>query len=127
MPAPGYFEVHADDIARAKTFYGDVFGWSFTLHPGADTEYWFIDTNEPGAMRGGLLKRPGAVQPMQAPNAYVVTLGVPSIDTAIAAATAAGAIIALPKWAIPGIGWQAYLIDTEKNIFGLHQGDPDAR
>jgi len=48
------------------------------------------------------------------------------VDDAITAAVAAGAIVALPKWAIPGIGWQAYLIDTEKNIFGLHQGDPNA-
>ena len=56
-----------------------------------------------------------------------MTLAVPSIDDYLRKATEAGAIIALPKWAIPGIGWQAYLIDTEKNIFGLHQGDPDAK
>jgi predicted enzyme related to lactoylglutathione lyase len=127
MPAPGYFEVHADDIARAKTFYGEVFGWTFTKFDAADIEYWHIDTHELGAMRGGLLKRPGVVQPMQAPNAYVVTLGVASVDDMVAKAVAAGAIVALPKWAIKGVGWQAYLIDTEKNIFGIHQGDPEAR
>jgi predicted enzyme related to lactoylglutathione lyase len=127
MPAPGYFEIHADDIARARKFYGEVFGWSFKKFDGSDTEYWHIETHEPGAMRGGLLGRPGTCTPGQAPNAYVVTLGVPSIDDYLRKATAAGAIIALAKWAIPGIGWQAYLIDTEKNIFGLHQGDPNAK
>lgn len=29
--------------------------------------------------------------------------------------------------AIPGIGWQAYCLDTEGNAFGIHQVDPDAR
>jgi uncharacterized protein len=126
MPAPGYFEVHADDCERAKKFYGEVFGWGFTRNDVADIEYWFIDTHELGAMRGGLLRRPGTVQPMQAPNAYVVTLGVKLVDDTITAAVAAGAIVALPKWPIAGIGWQAYLIDTEKNVFGIHQGDPNA-
>jgi len=27
----------------------------------------------------------------------------------------------MPKMAIPGIGWQAYLLDSEMNIFRLHQ------
>jgi uncharacterized protein len=103
-----------------------VFGWSFKKFDGTDTEYWHIETNEPGAMRGGLLGRPGTCAPGQAPNAYVVTLGVSSVDDYMKKATAAGAIVALPKWAIRGIGWQAYLIDTEKNIFGLHQSDSAA-
>ena len=30
MPAPCYFEIHADDCGRAQKFYGDVFSWSFT-------------------------------------------------------------------------------------------------
>jgi len=33
----------------------------------------------------------------------------------------------MPKMAIPGIGWQAYLLDSEMNIFGLHQTDADAK
>src|SRR5882724_11798097 len=101
MPAPGYFEIHADDIARARKFYGEVFGWSFKKFDGTDIEYWHIETNEPGAMTGGLLGRPGTCAPGQAPNAYVVTLAVPSIDDYLRKATEAGAIIALPKWAIP--------------------------
>jgi len=40
---------------------------------------------------------------------------------------AAGASAVMPKMAIPGIGWQAYLLDSEKNIFGLHQTDADAK
>lgn len=125
MPTPCYFEIHADDCARARKFYGEAFGWTFTPFP-AGIEYYRIDTGEPGAMRGGLLKRPGMVMPLQAPNAFVVTLLSRSIDDDMNKATAAGAIVALPKFAVKGMGWTAYLIDTEKNVFGLFQEDAAA-
>jgi len=50
-----------------------------------------------------------------------------SLDEYVKKCQAAGATIAMPKMAIPGICWQAYLIDTEKNIFGLHQMDANAK
>ena len=126
MPAPCYFEIHADDCQRAQKFYRDLFGWSFTRFEAPDVEYYRIATNEPGAMAGGLLKRPGPVQPFQPPNAFVVTLAVPSLDAYVEKAQAAGAAVALPKFAVKGMGWTAYLIDTEKNIFGLFQQDAAA-
>jgi predicted enzyme related to lactoylglutathione lyase len=60
-------------------------------------------------------------------NAFVCSLGVKSVDDAVAKATAAGAQIALPKMAIPGVGWQAYIRDPDENIVGLHQQDANAR
>ncbi len=90
-------------------------------------EYWLIDTNEPGAMMGGLLPRQGKLIPLQHPNAFVVTMGVTSLDETLAKALAGGATIAMAKMAIPGIGWQAYLHDPEQNIIGLHQTDANAK
>jgi predicted enzyme related to lactoylglutathione lyase len=128
MPAPAHFEIHADDLARARKFYGDVFGWKFTKYDLSPAmEYWLIDCDQPGAITGGLLPRPGVLMPMQPPNAFVVTIGVPSLDDYLKKALDAGAITAMPKMAIPGIGWQAYLIDPEKNIIGIHQTDPAAK
>ena len=126
MPKPVHFEIHCEDIARARKFYGEVFGWSFTYYEAADIEYYRIEVNEPNGMRGGLLKRPGMVQPMQSPNAFVVTILVPSIDAYTEKAKAAGALVALPKFAVKGMGWTAYMIDTEKNVFGLFQQDDHA-
>ena len=37
-----------------------------------------------------------------------------------------GASVALPKMPIPGMGWLAYLKDTEGNVFGMMQMDPKA-
>ena len=124
MPAPCYIEIHADDCARAQKFYGEVFGWTFTPFP-ADIEYYHIDTGEAGAMRGGMLGRRWDVV-AQPPTAFVVTLLVASVDDYVAKATAAGAMVALPKFAVKDLGWTAYLIDTEKNTFGLFQEDPNA-
>jgi predicted enzyme related to lactoylglutathione lyase len=38
-----------------------------------------------------------------------------------------GGALALPKMAVPGVGWFAQAKDTEGNIFGLMQMDSSAR
>jgi len=58
--------------------------------------------------------------------AYVCTIDVPSVDDVTAKITAHGGTIALPKMAVPQVGWLAYGKDTEGNIFGVLQNDPSA-
>jgi uncharacterized protein len=58
--------------------------------------------------------------------AYVCTIDVADIDAAIANVRAQGGTEALPKMAVPGIGWLAYFKDTEGNIFGMLQTDHSA-
>jgi predicted enzyme related to lactoylglutathione lyase len=130
MPRPVHFEIHAADPARAKAFYEKVFGWTFHKWEGAAWEYWLIGTGpkeEPG-IDGGMIKRQGnAPAAGQAVNAFVCTIGVTDLDATLAAALAAGASIALPKAPIPGVGWLAYVHDTEGNILGMTQSDPSAK
>jgi len=40
--------------------------------------------------------------------------------------TGYGAQVVLPKMPIPGVGWLVYCKDTEGNIFGMMQADPNA-
>jgi uncharacterized protein len=128
MPKPVHFEIHCGDVARARKFYGDVFGWGFTKYEASPAmEYWLIDTKEEGGMTGGLLPRHAPLTPTPTPSAFVVTIGVTSLDEYVSKCMAAGASAVMPKMAIPGIGWQAYLLDSEKNIFGLHQTDAGAK
>jgi uncharacterized protein len=128
MNRPVHFEIHASDPAKLSKFYADVFGWRITHMPQFD--YYLIDTGDgdgPG-INGGFFKRMGAGAAAGAPvNAFVCSLGVTSVDEAVAKATAAGAAIAVPKMAIPGVGWQAYIRDPDENIVGLHQADAGAR
>lgn len=121
-----HFEIHAEDPQRAINFYASVFGWQFSQW--GDQEYWIIITgpsDQPG-INGGLLPRRGQIDG-QAVIAYVCTIDVASLDATIAAIEANRGTLALPKMAMPGVGWLAYYKDTEGNIFGVMQADPQAR
>lgn len=123
-----HFEIHADDIARAKDFYTNVFDWEFQEWKGSDTEYWMImtapkDSKEAG-INGGLLKRPEGCAPVQkgqAVSGFVCTIVVDDYDAIAAKILENGGIEALPKFDLAGMAWQGYFLDTEKNILGIHQ------
>ena len=123
-----HFEIHADDLGRARDFYQKVLGWEFFEWKGGDTEYWMIMTAEKDSkevgINGGLLKRPEGCKPVekgQAVTGYVCTIVVEDIDETIKKLEEAGAICALPKMSLAGMAWQAYYLDSEKNVFGIHQ------
>lgn len=123
-----HFEIHAENPDRAVAFYQKLLGWEFAKWDGP-MDYWMISTGDaaqPG-INGGLVRRmgPGPAE-MQAVNAYVCTAGVEQLDPLVALAPTIGGSIALPKMPIPGIGWLAYIKDTEGNILGLMQADPSA-
>jgi predicted enzyme related to lactoylglutathione lyase len=128
MPRVVHFEIHADNPERAVAFYSKVFGWSFKSW-GGPMPYWLITTGENGpGINGGLVPRRGpAPADGQAVNAYVCTVDVPNIDEFSGKALAAGATVALPKMPVPGVGWLAYFKDSEGNIFGMMQNDPNAK
>lgn len=129
-----HFEIQADDVERAADFYRRMFGWEITkwdfpkVEGEEPKEYWMImtapkDSKEVG-INGGLLKRPEGCKPVekgQAVTGYVCTIVVDDIDAMIAKLEAEGCICAVPKWNIAGMAWQAYYLDTEKNVFGIHQ------
>lgn len=78
---------------------------------------------------GGLLPRPFAGGPQDGVhvNAFVCTVDVDNLDAKVERALKAGAVLALPKMAIPTVGWLAYCKDTEGNIFGMMQMDANAK
>jgi uncharacterized protein len=129
MPRVSHFEIHADNPERAIQFYAGLFGWQFQRWDGP-MPYWLITTgpdSEPG-INGGLMKRmgPGPAD-MQAVNAYVCTTMVPNLDASVEKALATGGTTALSKMPVPGVGWLAYVKDTEGNILGMMQHDPAAK
>lgn len=105
---------------RARAFYEGVFGWEFRKWDGP-MPYWLVKTGvgEPG-IDGGVFVRQG---PM---TGHVNTVGVASVDESVEKVVAAGGTVAVPKMAIPGVGWLAYCKDPEGSLFGLHQVDPAA-
>ena len=50
----------------------------------------------------------------------------PSCDEYLRKVESAGGKTAVPKMAIPGMGWLAYCTDPEGNTFGIMQADEGA-
>lgn len=129
MNRPVHFEIHAQNPERAQRFYGELFGWSFTKWAG-DWDYWLIKTGEgaPG-IDGGMIRRMGDDPAADAPTpviGYVCTVGVEDVDAKVAKALELGGCVAVPKMAIKGVGWLSYVKDTEGNLVGLMDDDPNA-
>ena len=125
MNGPSYFEIQVDNIERAIGFYQTLFGWKFTKNEGLPIEYWRIETDGP---RGGLLKRPTpASASMSGTNAFACSMQVDDFDATGKKILATGGFVAMPKFAVPGLCWQGYFLDTEGNVFGLYQVDENAK
>ena len=126
MPRVVHFEIHAGDPDRAVNFYQKLFGWNFQKWDGP-MDYWLITTgpDDQRGINGGLVRRQGEIDG-QAVIAYVCTADVADIDASLKTALDNGAQIAVPKMPVPGVGWLAYCKDTEGNIFGMMQSDPNA-
>ncbi|MFC5466126.1 VOC family protein [Lederbergia graminis] len=126
-----HFEVHVDDMERAKRFYGEVFGWKFEdWSEYAGMPYFGAVTGDAGehGIDGALMQRQSPPpEPGQALNGYACTMGVADYDSTEAKILENGGKVALPKYALPGMAWQGYYIDTEGNIFGIHQPDENAK
>lgn len=124
---PVHFEIQADDPARCSAFYSEVFGWKIAQWE--KQEYWLITTGEKGTpgIDGGILPRHGKLVKDAGINAFVCTIEVADYDTIHDKILAAGGVVALPKFAFPGMAWQGYYKDTEGNIFGIHHPDTHAK
>jgi len=117
-----YFEVNADDVQRAIDFYQKVFEWKIRRWK-EESDYWLMTTGEKSEM--GI---DGAIQKRTDSEARVTNyIGVKDIGDLSKRIVKAGGKITLPKSAVPGVGWMVLFKDTEGNLLGAMQEDPDAR
>ena len=126
-----HFEIDAADVPRAGKFYTDVFGWmSEDWGAMAGGPYMGLMTgpeDQPG-INGAVMQREGENPPTGGPVAgAVLTIQVEDYDGTADAIEKAGGSVALPKQALAGMAWQGYFHDTENNVFGIHQPDPEAK
>jgi predicted enzyme related to lactoylglutathione lyase len=116
-----HFEIPADDPERAIRFYEKVFDWTIEKWDGP-IEYWLVMTgpdDEPG-INGGLMQRDDTVEGIEN------TIDVKDLDASLADVKKNGGQVIRPRVAVPGVGWMAYIKDTEGNIFGLMESDDSA-
>jgi hypothetical protein len=117
-----WFEMPADDIARASAFYGTVFGWA-TPPMGSDAAFALTvaaDENgnptEAGGINGGFHKRQGASD-----AGPVIHIHVDDIDAKLKEVKAAGGQVIQPRTDIAEYGLSMALFsDTEGNVMGIY-------
>ena len=115
-----HFEVPAEDMARAKKFYEDVFGWQLMDW---ESKYWMATTgpSEPGKgpTESGFIN--GGIAP-QMPDVFTaptIVMDVENIEAAVARVEAAGGSLVTPKYPIGEMGFYARVKDSEGNIVGI--------
>jgi len=121
-----HFDIHADDLARARRFYERVFGWVFRAWGPPD--FFLIQTgpdSDPGI--GGALTRRHDSVTSRGMIAFVCTISVDDIDATAAAIEANGGKITMPRTVIATVGTLIQFHDTEGNVVCAMKYDPGAR
>jgi predicted enzyme related to lactoylglutathione lyase len=121
LPNPvGWFELHVENMSRAKAFYEAVFERRLEILPSGDPTVQMLmfqsKPNEPGAS-GALIKHP-----MKHPSKEGALVYFSCSDCAVQSARAVehGGQIFKPKSSIGPNGFIAIIGDSEGNAIGLH-------
>jgi uncharacterized protein len=120
-----HFAINADDVSRARSFYGKVFGWRFEAWgPPGFFQIQTADGGTPGPL-GALQKRRELIAG-QPTVGFECTVAVADVDAVAAAVVANGGTILIPKVLIPTVGHLIFFRDPEGNAVGAMQYDSKA-
>lgn len=106
-----YLELPANDVAALKTFYGQLFGWTFQDY-GPDYAAFF-DSGLDGGFNGD------AAQRTKAPLAVIETTEIEAMEASV---KQAGGTITLPIFSFPG-GRRFHFLDPSGNELAVMQAD----
>lgn len=93
-------ELMTTDVAAAKRFYGEVFGWQYKDEPMGDTTYTVVSAG--GKEIGGIMTMPPAAGEM--PPVWGAYITVDDVDETAEKVAAAGGTIHVAPQDIPGVG-----------------------
>lgn len=112
-----HIDLPSDDLARAKRFYAELFGWEIAQLP-QFPDYELFRTG-PGDV-GGAIGLRGETAPAR-PRIYIT---VDSIELALARTKELGGSVVVEKTEVPGMGWFAAINDSEGSEIGLWENPP---
>lgn len=115
-----HVEIPADEPARAKSFYQELFGWTFPPEvEGFEGYYVFITAVGEQGMGGAIGKR-GEMAPEKM-RSYI---NVDSVEDALARVKELGGTVISEKADVPGQGAFGVFADTEGNELALWEPLP---
>ena len=115
-----HFEIPADDPERAIRFYAAMFGWDIS-RPDDSQDYWLAKTGAEGqhGINGAFIKRSEI-------TTVVNTVAVENLAVLLARVRECGGDV-IEELTISSVGKFAYCHDTEGNLFGMLEREPELR
>ncbi len=110
-----HVEIPSDDTAKARGFWGGLFGWAFEQYPGPSEYHMTRIDDQSGA----------AISAETGKRGLRVYFDIDDAKAATSRVQELGGEAAEPM-PVPGMGWFVVCKDAEGNEFGLWQSDPDA-
>ena len=112
-----HVEIPSDDTAKARAFWGGLFGWEWNAFEGSPSEYHMTRISDrSGAAITNM--EPGK----RGPRVY---FDIDDVNTGVERVRELGGEADQPL-PVPEMGWFAACRDAEGNEFGLWQDDPNA-
>jgi predicted enzyme related to lactoylglutathione lyase len=108
-----HVELNTTDVAKAKSFFSQLFGWKMEDMPMENGTYTLIQVGE--GTGGGIMKHPMA----GAPSMWLAYVLVDDIEAATAKVMALGGTVMKEKTEVPGMGWLAIIVDPTGAMLGL--------
>jgi predicted enzyme related to lactoylglutathione lyase len=116
-----WWEIQVDDVERACTFYGAVFGWTFQTPMGPSYAIILAD----GAMVGGIAEAQGPAASSE--RVTRVYLGTEDMESTLAKVEAGGGKTVDARALISEeFGWYATFTDPSGVLIGLSTTNPPA-
>jgi predicted enzyme related to lactoylglutathione lyase len=120
MPNPFvHVELNTTDVAKAKTFYGELFSWELQDMPMPGGDYTFIKVGQ--GTGGGMMKHPIAGMP----SAWLPYVEVDDIDGSTGKVKSLGGTVMKDVTEVDGMGWFSIILDPTGAALGLWK--PKAR
>ena len=109
------WEINSADPARARKFYGELFGWKMNFMP--ENNYTFVDTDAGGTGIGG------GIGPLRGPRPFVTFyVVVKDLNATMKKATDGGGKVVFPVTKVGPTTTIGLFSDPDGNVIGLTDG-----
>ena len=109
-------ELLTRDVEAAKSFYGNLVGWTFKGMPMQDGTYWVAESG--GVPVAGIMAMPAEVPPGTPPH-WFEYLEVDDVDARVRLATQSGGAVLRPAFDVPDVGRLGFIADSTGAALGL--------
>lgn len=118
---PIWYELQTPDPDAATIFYDAVVGWTIEGRPAGEMDYRMIVAE--GGNVGGVTPINASIPGAATTPGWLMYLGVDDVDATVAAIVAAGGIVAMGPFDLPGAGRFAKVADPQGAPFYLMRGE----